>query len=52
MRPFIRAGLVCLALAARRDGVPVACVTADLESHVVVLSLAGGKVLGRIRTAR
>jgi DNA-binding beta-propeller fold protein YncE len=39
------------ALAARRDGVPVAYVTADLESHVVVLGLADGKVLGRIRTA-
>jgi DNA-binding beta-propeller fold protein YncE len=40
------------ALAARRDGGQVAFVTADLESHVVVLSLPGGKVLGRIRTAR
>ena len=38
------------ALAARHSA-PVAYVTADLESHVVVLSLATGGVLTRIRTA-
>jgi hypothetical protein len=39
------------ARAARRDGAPVAYVTADLESHVVVVNLASGSVLARIRTA-
>ena len=39
-----------LALAARLGGTPVAFVTADLESHVVVLDLGGAKVIRRIRT--
>ena len=39
------------ALAARHVAAPVAYVTADLESHVVVFSLATGGVLARIRTA-
>jgi DNA-binding beta-propeller fold protein YncE len=39
-----------LAFAARLGGTPVAYVTADLESHVVVLDLATGGVVRRIRT--
>jgi DNA-binding beta-propeller fold protein YncE len=38
------------ALAARLGGVPVAYVTADLESHVVVLELETAAVVTRIRT--
>ena len=38
------------ALASRLGGTPVAFVTADLESHVVVLDLASKKVVRRIRT--
>jgi len=39
-----------LALAARMGGTPLAYVTADLESHVVVLDLATAEVVERIRT--
>ena len=39
------------ALAARSKGSPVALVTADLESHVVVLDLDTARVVSRIRTA-
>ncbi len=38
------------ALASRLGGAPVAYVTADLESHVVVLDLGSKEVVGRIRT--
>jgi DNA-binding beta-propeller fold protein YncE len=38
------------ALASRLGGTPVAFVTADLESHVVVLDLGSRKVVRRIRT--
>jgi DNA-binding beta-propeller fold protein YncE len=38
------------ALASRLGGVPVAYVTADLESHVVVLELETKRVVRRIRT--
>jgi DNA-binding beta-propeller fold protein YncE len=38
------------ALASRLGGTPVAFVTADLESHVVVLDLGSKKVVRRIRT--
>jgi DNA-binding beta-propeller fold protein YncE len=38
-------------LAAASASVPVALVTADLESHVVVLDLAWARVVGRIDTA-
>jgi DNA-binding beta-propeller fold protein YncE len=38
------------ALAARLGGTPVAFVTADLESHVVVVDLATASVVTRIRT--
>jgi DNA-binding beta-propeller fold protein YncE len=38
------------ALASRLGGVPVAFVTADLESHVVVLDLSSKRVVRRIRT--
>ena len=40
-----------LAFAARLGGSAVACVTADLESHVVVLDLERAGILARIRTA-
>jgi DNA-binding beta-propeller fold protein YncE len=39
------------ALAAASGGVPVALVTADLESHLVAVELATGRVVKRIRTA-
>jgi DNA-binding beta-propeller fold protein YncE len=39
-----------LALAARFGGTPVAFVTADLQSHVVVLDLGRANVIRRIRT--
>lgn len=38
------------ALAARLGGAPIAFVTADLESHVVVLDLTTAKTIGRVRT--
>ena len=38
------------ALARRLGGAPVAYITADLESHVVVLDLASAEVIQRIRT--
>jgi DNA-binding beta-propeller fold protein YncE len=38
------------ALATRFGGAPAVYVTADLESHVVVLDLASAEVIGRIRT--
>lgn len=38
------------ALAARLGGTPLAYVTADLESHVVVLDLTSARVVRRIRT--
>ena len=41
---------VPLAFAARLGGAPVAYVTADLESHVVVLDLASTEIVSRIRT--
>jgi DNA-binding beta-propeller fold protein YncE len=37
------------ALAARLGGAPLAYVTADLESHVVVLDISRAEVVGRIR---
>lgn len=39
------------ALAGRLGGAGVAFVTADLESHVVLIELGSGRTLGRIRTA-
>jgi hypothetical protein len=39
------------AFAARLGGTPIAFVTADLESHVVVLDLTSAKTIARIRTA-
>ncbi|MEX0850909.1 MAG: hypothetical protein WD015_05335 [Gaiellaceae bacterium] len=39
------------ALAGRLGGAGVAFVTADLESHVVLIDLASGTIVGRIRTA-
>ncbi len=39
------------AFAARLGGTGVAFVTADLESHVVLVELASGTIRGRIRTA-
>jgi len=39
-----------LAFAARLGGTPIAFVTADLESHVVVLDLSSAKTIARIRT--
>jgi hypothetical protein len=39
-----------LAVAARLKGSPVALVTADLESHVVVLDLAAARPMARIET--
>jgi sugar lactone lactonase YvrE len=39
------------ALAAASGGVPVALVTADLESHVVAVELSTGRIVKRIRTA-
>jgi hypothetical protein len=57
-REFLTAGVALpvaltldpLAVAARLKGSPVALVTADLESHVVVLDLAAGRPVGRIET--
>lgn len=43
--------LAPLAPAARLGGAPVAYVTADLESHVVIVDLETTRVAGRIRTA-
>ncbi len=40
-----------IAFAARVGGSGVAFVTADLESHVVLVELASGRTVGRIRTA-
>ena len=39
------------AFGARLGGVGVAFVTADLESHVVLVELGAGRTIGRIRTA-
>jgi hypothetical protein len=57
-REFLAAGVALpvafaldpLAVAARLKGSPVALVTADLESHVVVLDLATARPLSRIET--
>lgn len=40
-----------LAFAGRLGGTGVAFVTADLESHVVLIELGSGRTIGRIRTA-
>jgi DNA-binding beta-propeller fold protein YncE len=45
-------GAVSLAFAPRSAGSRVALVTADLESHLVVVGLPSGRVRGRIRTLR